>query len=82
MGSIAVAAYIAYWAFWVLLVYGLAVGELTVKRVALFLMLWIVGRFALAYIPWEPAHALFSSYVATLDIALVFVIFKGDVRLT
>jgi hypothetical protein len=82
MGSIAVAAYIAHWAFWVLLVYGFAVGELSVKRVALFLMLWIVGRFALAYIPWEPAHALFSSYVATLDIALVFVIFKGDVRLT
>jgi hypothetical protein len=82
MGSIAVAAYIAHWAFWLLLVYGFAVGELSVKRVALFLMLWIVGRFALAYIPWEPAHALFSSYVATLDIALVFVIFKGDVRLT
>lgn len=82
MGSIAVAAYIAHWAFWVLLVYGFAVGELTVKRVALFLMLWVVGRIALAYIPWEPAHALFSSYVAILDIALVFVIFKGDVRLT
>jgi hypothetical protein len=55
---------------------------LTVKRVALFLMLLIVGRFALAYIPWEPAQALFSSYVGILDIALVFVIFKGDVRLT
>jgi hypothetical protein len=82
MGSIAVAAYIAHWAFWLLLVYGFAVGELSVKRVALFLMLWIVGRFALAYIPWVPALELFSSYVATLDIALVFVIFKGDVRLT
>jgi len=82
MGSVAVGAYIAYWAFWVLLVYGFAVGELSVKRVALFLMLWVVGRIALAYIPWEPAHALFSSYVAILDIALVFVIFKGDVRLT
>jgi hypothetical protein len=25
---------------------------------------------------------MFSSYVAILDIALVFIIFKGDVRLT
>jgi hypothetical protein len=32
-------------------------------------------------VPYEPAHAMFSSFVAVLDIALVFTIFKGDVRL-
>jgi hypothetical protein len=82
MGSPAVAAFLAYWAFWGLLVYGCAVGELTVKRVAVFLALWIVGRFGLGYIPWEPARDMFATYVAILDIALVFLIFKGDVRLT
>ena len=30
----------------------------------------------------EPVRAMFSSFVAALDIALVFMIFKGDVRLT
>ena len=82
MGSPAVAAFIAYWAFWILLVYGFAVGELTVKRVAVFLVLWAGGRIALANIPWQPASAMFAPYAAILDIALVFTIFKGDVRLT
>jgi hypothetical protein len=36
----------------------------------------------LPYAPYAPARAMFSSYVAILDIALVFIIFKGDVRLT
>jgi hypothetical protein len=77
-----IAAFFAYGAFWVLLVYGFAVGELTLKRVAVFVMLWIVGRIALAAVPWEPAHAMFSPYAAILTIALVLMIFKGDIRLT
>ena len=82
MGSPAVAAFIAYWAFWILLVYGFTVGELTLKRVGVFLVLWVVGRITLAYLPWQPASAMFPSYTAILDIALVFAIFKGDVPLT
>ena len=80
MGSPAVAAFIAQVAFWTLVVYGVAVGELKAKGVTAFLLVWLVGRFGLPYLPYGPA--MFSSFVAALDIALVFLIFKGDVRLT
>jgi len=43
--------------------------------------LWIVGLIAFRYAPLGPVRAMFSSFVAVLDIALVFTIFKGDVRL-
>ena len=82
MGSQAVAAFVGFWTFWVLLPYGFAVGELSPKQVAVFLLLWIAGRVGLAYLPWIAAASLFSPYVAVLDIALVFAIFKGDVRLS
>ena len=57
-------------------------GELNPKRIAVFLLLWLTVRIGLPYVPYEPARAMFSSVVAMLDIALVFMIFKGDVRLT
>lgn len=78
MGSQVVAAFIAFWTFWVLLPYGYAIGELSPTQIVVFLLLWIGGRLALAHVPWLP----FSSFVAVLDIALVFAIFKGDVRLS
>jgi hypothetical protein len=80
MGSPAVAAFIGFWAFWILLPYGYGIGELSRKQVVLFLILWICGRIGLASLP-APGPALFSPYVAILDIALVFVIFQSDVRL-
>ena len=79
MGSPAVAAFVGFWSFWILLPYGYAVGELSPKQIAAFLLLWIGGRIGLGYL--APA-GLFLPYVAILDIALVFVIFKGDVRLS
>jgi hypothetical protein len=79
MSSPAVAALIGFWSFWILLAYGYAVGELSPRQIAVFLLLWIGGRIGLGYLP---AAGLFSPYVAILDIALVFVIFKGDVRLS
>ena len=82
VGSPAIAAFIADAAFWALLVYGLVVRELGIKGIAVFLLTWLAGRVGLSYVPYEPAHAMFSSFVAVLDIALVFTIFKGDVRLT
>jgi hypothetical protein len=82
VGSPAIAAWIAEAAFWCLLVYGFATGEMNLKRIAIFLLMWLAGRIGLPYVSYEPVRAMFSSFVATLDIALVFVIFKGDVRLT
>jgi len=73
IGSPAGAALIAQVAFWGFLLYGWAVGELTLKVVILFTLLWLASRLA---------TAMFSPLVAMLDIALVFIIFKGDVRLT
>ena len=81
MGSPAIAAFIGFWAFWVLLIYGYAVGELSRKAVVIFLALWLAVRLGLGLVPWVAAHSLFAPYVAVLDIALVFVIFEGDVRL-
>ena len=77
--SAGIAALIAHIVFWVLLVYGWAWGELGLRGGAMFLLLWAAGMFALQ---WVPYAGLFPSYIAILDIALVFLIFKGDVRLT
>ena len=82
MGSPAIAAWIAHLAFWGLLGFGLVTGTLSARGAIVVLLLWIAGAAGLRYAPYAPARAMLSSYVAILDIALVFVIFKGDVRLT
>ena len=79
MGSALIAAWIAHVAFWVLLAYGWFWDELGPKGLAVFVVLWLAGMFGLPFIPY--GAALFSSFVAVLDIALVFKIFQGDVRL-
>jgi hypothetical protein len=79
MGSITVAGFIASVAFWILLVYGWAVDELRAPAIIVFLALWIAARFGL---PYFHADGFFITYVAILDIALVFMIFKADVPLT
>ena len=80
IGSQAVAAWIAQFAFWVLLIIGIAYGELSKKWAATLVVLWLVGDVGL------PRLSMFSglfltSYVAVLDIALVFIVFNGDVRI-
>jgi hypothetical protein len=79
MGSVGIAAWIAHGAFWTLVVFGLSSGELTLRRLVVLLSFWLAGLFGLPYFPY--GAALFSPYVAVLDIVLVFMIFKGDVRL-
>jgi hypothetical protein len=80
IGVPAVAAFIGFWAFWTLLLLGFLRGELGPRATALFLGLWVAGFVGLRYVPY--VGSLFPAYVAMLDIALVFIIFKGDVRLT
>ncbi len=82
VGAPVVAAFVAMWGFWVLLLVGLVRDEIGFKGIATFFLLWLAGRVGLTYVPYRPAHDMFSSWVAVLDIALVFKIFKGDVRLT
>lgn len=76
----AVAALVAHVAFWFLLAYGLAWQEIRRTGLVIFLALWVFGYVAVGFIPYGAVP--FSSWVAVLDIALVFVIFKGDVSLT
>jgi hypothetical protein len=79
MGSPAAAALIAHAAFWGLLLFGLATRELSPQAGGWFLGLWLAAFFLGAYRPfWLP----FSSCVAILDVALVFAVVKGDVRLS
>lgn len=79
IGSPAIAAFIALWGFWILQTLGWVRGELGVRTSVAFLMLWLAGFVGFRYVPF-PYGGLFSSYVAMLDVALVFAIFKGNVR--
>lgn len=78
--SAGIAALIAHVGFWLLLAYGWFWEEVGQRAIAVFLLLWVSGMFGLRLIP--NGDAMFSSFVALLDIVLVFMIFKGDVRLT
>jgi len=82
MGSPAIASWIAQLAFWGLIAFGFLTGTLSAPRGVVVLLLWVAGAAGLPYAPYAPARAMFSSYTAILDIALVFIIFRGDVRLT
>lgn len=74
------AALIAHVSFWVLLPYGWFFEEIGPRGLIVFLALWLAGYFGLPLIPF--AAPVLPSWVAILDIALVFIIFKGDVRLS
>ena len=74
------AGLIAQVAFWAMLGIGAAFGEIGWRGVCGFVLLWVGGVFGLPHLS-STAGMLVSSYVAVLDLALVFVVFKGDVRL-
>ena len=80
VGSLAVGAFVAHAAFWILLAWGAITGALRWPHIAAGVLLWIAGRAALTFTSIPPT--LFVSYVALLDIVLVLVVFKGDVRIT
>ena len=81
MGSGAAAALIAQVAFWATLGIGVAFGEIGWRRFLGFVLLWMAGVFGLPRLSLA-AGLLVIPYVAVLDIALVFIVFKGDVRLS
>ena len=81
VGSGSVAGLIAEGAFWVMLVLGVAYGEIRARGCLIFFSLWAVGFFGLPRLS-EFSGLFVNSYVAVLDIVLAFVVFKGDVRLS
>jgi hypothetical protein len=70
---------IAHIAFWVLLIAGRALGELGTKSTATLVVLWLAGCWGLPYIHY--GDALFMSLVAVVDVVLVLLVFKGDIRI-
>jgi len=80
MGSPAAASLVAHIAFWTLVGWGTVTGELTWRGAALFVCAWLLLPLGLAYTSYGPM--LYAPVVAVLDIALVVLIFKGDLRLT
>ena len=83
MSPTAIAGWIAHVVFWTLLIVGAWSEDLRPRAVATFLILWLTGLFGLPYILAAPYGAgLFTSYVAVLDVVLVFIVLKTDVWLT
>ena len=80
VGSAAIAFVVAHAAFWLLLAWGWFTAELRLRGIVLALAFWAAAYLAAPAIPFGPA--MFSSFVALLDIVLVLVIFKGDVLIT
>ena len=76
-GSAAIAGVIAHVAFWVLLALGWR--ELRQGTIAVFATAWAAGWLAL---PLIDGALFFVPLVAVLDVVLVLLVFKGDVRLT
>ena len=70
-------ALIAHLAFWAMVLIGWGSGALKWQWAAIFLTLWTVGYVGLVQVPYVP----FMTVVAVLDIALIFIVLKGDVRL-
>jgi len=80
IGTPFVGAIVAHVGFWVLLTLGLVYGDYGKGRAVVFVGLWILGFTVVPRLAWWTAP-LVTPWVAILDIILVFVVFKGDVRL-
>ena len=77
-GSAFVGSWIAHVAFWVLL--ALAARAARWRTIGIFSVLWVAGYIASRQI--GALNLFFMPYVATLDIALVFIVLQRDIRLT
>jgi hypothetical protein len=55
-------------------------GEPGPRGIGIFFVLWLAGFVGLRYV--RNGGFFFPPYVAALDVALVFAVFKGDVRLS
>jgi hypothetical protein len=81
IGAPVIGAWIAQLAFWVLIALGIGYGALSKKGAAIFVAFWLAGYIGLPRISYWTGPFV-TSWVAMLDIVLVFIVFKGDVRIT
>ena len=80
MGSITVAAFAARALFVGLLAYAYVTGELKRQTIAVFILSGLAVYVGLSRI--ANGAGFVTSALAVIDIALVFAIFRGDVRIT
>jgi hypothetical protein len=67
-------------AFWVLIIWGWAADGFSLATRITFVALWIAGYVLFPYLP--NGSAWFAPYVAILDIILIFIVLKDNVRLS
>jgi hypothetical protein len=79
IGSATIGAWIALVLFWVLLGFAWAFNELSLRGRLVFVVLWVASNLTLRALN---ASDFFPPVVAVLDVVLVLLVFKGDVRLT
>ncbi len=80
IGSSFVAGWIAQIVFWALVLLGVGSGELGIRGAAIFVTVWLAAYIGLPFVSF--GSLFLTPSVAVLDVVLVFVIFKGDVRLS
>ena len=80
-GSVAIAAVIAWLTLPVLVIVGWLRGELGPRGVLLFAMLGLIAWIGLPRL-FPRGGDFVTTTLAILDIVLVFVVIKGDVRLS
>lgn len=78
MGSLGCFGWLVQFVLWGLLYYGR--HDLGPKWICTLLLLWLAGCGLFSLIPG--GLYFFMAFVALMDIALVLVVFQGDVRLT
>lgn len=65
--------------FWVLIIWGWVVDGFTPAVRLTFVALWIAGYFLCPYLPY--GNWWFAPYVAILDVVMVLIILRDNVRL-
>lgn len=78
--SAGLAWYIAHGGFWFLLAYGYFWDEISARAAVIFIAVWAALIFGVPLTGF--GGDLSTSVVAVLDIVLVLIVFKGDVRLS
>jgi hypothetical protein len=78
--SSAVAGWIAQILFWALILLGVGSGELGIKGAAIFVTVWLAAYIGLPLVSF--GSLFLTPFIAVLDVVLVFLVFKGDVRLS
>jgi hypothetical protein len=78
IGTPLIAGYVAQMLFWIVLAIGAVSGEVGRRGVVLFAILWGCGVFGLGR--FAATGVLVTPFLAVLDIVLVLLVFKADVR--